>query len=69
MTTESNRVTSSFLASFRGAREAREPGIHDPALGLWVPGSPHPISGFPEIGTIDLHIGYSRCAAAPRSDL
>jgi hypothetical protein len=26
--------------SFRGACEAREPGIHTPQMGLWIPGPP-----------------------------
>jgi hypothetical protein len=37
-------------------------------LRSWVPGPPHPISGLPEIGIMDAHIGYSRCALAPRND-
>ena len=27
-------------ASFRGEAEGREPGIHNPRLWLWIPGSP-----------------------------
>jgi hypothetical protein len=46
---------------------AREPGSHTSAAGFWVPGSPHPISGLPQIGAIDAHSGYSRCAIAPRN--
>ncbi len=26
--------------SFRGAGEAREPGIHNPGCGVWIPGPP-----------------------------
>jgi hypothetical protein len=29
-----------YLLSFRGAREAREPGTHNPGCGVWIPDSP-----------------------------
>ena len=47
--------------SFRVPSAAREPGIHNLDRWLWILGSPHPISGLPEIGN-------SRCAVAPRND-
>jgi len=32
---------------------------------VWIPGSPHLISGLPEISTYDSQVGYSRLGWRP----
>jgi hypothetical protein len=56
------RLKNPFAASFRHACAGRQP---ESIILVGFPRSPRPISGLPEIGTKNAHIGYSRCAMAP----